>query len=172
MIKKLLIANRGEIACRIIHTCRKLNIRSVAVYSDADAESMHVLYADEAVHLGGSRVKESYLNMEAVLQAAKDTGADAIHPGYGLLSENPVFAERVVEEGIIFVGPEAEVIKQMGDKIQARTAMETAGVPVVPGITLDTLEESHVIKAGRAVGYPLMIKAAAGGRYRYAENRK
>lgn len=163
MIRKLLIANRGEIACRIIHTCRKMNITSVAVYSDADEKSMHVLYADEAVYIGGARIKESYLNIEAVLQAAKDSGVDAVHPGYGLLSENPEFAARVLEEGITFIGPEAAVIKQMGDKIEARKLMEKAGVPVLPGTALDSFEEPFLIKTGRSIGYPLMVKAAAGG---------
>jgi acetyl-CoA carboxylase, biotin carboxylase subunit len=163
MVKKLLIANRGEIACRIIRTCKRLNIISVAVYSEADASSMHVKLADETAAIGGSRVKESYLNMDNVLQAAKDTGADAIHPGYGLLSENAEFAARVKEEGILFIGPEEHIIEKMGDKIEARQLMVKAGVPVVPGIELPSTEETQVLSAARGIGYPLMVKAAAGG---------
>ncbi|PTL38971.1 acetyl-CoA carboxylase biotin carboxylase subunit [Alkalicoccus saliphilus] len=163
MIKKLLIANRGEIACRIIRTCRKMGITSTAVYSEADEKSMHVRMADEAVFIGGSRVKESYLNMDNVLQAAKDYGVDAIHPGYGLLSENAEFAAKVKEEGIIFIGPEENIIEKMGDKIEARQVMEKAGVPVVPGAVLATADETEAVKAGRSIGYPLMVKAAAGG---------
>ncbi|MFC4738287.1 acetyl/propionyl/methylcrotonyl-CoA carboxylase subunit alpha [Bacillus daqingensis] len=163
MINKLLIANRGEIACRIIRTCRSLDITSIAVYSEADSRAQHVLMADESVEIGGARVKESYLNMDAVLQAAKDFGADAIHPGYGLLSENAEFAERVAAEGMLFIGPAPESIAKMGDKIQARKLMEAASVPVVPGRVLDGESEKELVLAARSIGFPVMLKAAAGG---------
>ncbi|CAM3944288.1 acetyl-CoA carboxylase biotin carboxylase subunit [Alkalicoccus chagannorensis] len=159
----LLIANRGEIACRIIRTCRELGITSVAVYSDADEQSQHVKLADRACHIGGSRVHESYLNIEHILQAAKDSGAQAVHPGYGLLSENAAFAERVEAEGLLFIGPQPDVIAQMGDKIQARNVMKEAGVPVVPGRELASIEEADLNEAAAAVSFPLMLKAAAGG---------
>lgn len=163
LFKKLLIANRGEIAVRIINTCRQLGIQTVAVYSDADKDSLHATHADEAVHIGGSRVNESYLNMKNILQAAKDTGADAIHPGYGFLSENPAFALKVEENGITFIGPKPEVIQKMGNKIEARETMEQANVPVIPGITLNDTDEKTVLLAARNIGYPIMVKAAAGG---------
>ncbi len=163
MFSKLLIANRGEIAVRIIKTCKRLGITTVAVYSEADVSAMHVKLADEAYEVGGARVHESYLNLEKIIEIAKKTRAEAIHPGYGLLSENPILAERCEEEGIVFIGPAADVIAQMGSKIESRKTMIQAGVPVVPGIVapIPTAEEAKEI--AKSIGYPLMLKASAGG---------
>jgi len=163
MFSKLLIANRGEIAVRIIKTCKRLGISTVAVYSEADVSAMHVKLADEAYEVGGARVHESYLNLEKIIEIAKKTRAEAIHPGYGLLSENPILAERCEEEGIVFIGPAADVIAQMGSKIESRKTMIQAGVPVVPGIVapIPTAEEAKEI--AKSIGYPLMLKASAGG---------
>lgn len=162
-MKKVLIANRGEIARRIIRTCRAQGVATVAIYSDADRDMPFVREADEAVHIGPPPVPHSYLNVEAILAAAKSCQADAIHPGYGLLSENEAFARRVTEEGIVFIGPKPEVIGQMGDKLTARRIMQKAGVPVVPGgdNPLDTAEEAANMAA--LIGYPVMLKASAGG---------
>jgi len=135
MINKVLVANRGEIAVRVMRSCREMSIRSVAVFSDADRNSMHVRYADEAYNIGPAPSRESYLNIEAIIRAAKRSGADAIHPGYGFLSENAAFSNRCQEEGIIFIGPDPYAITTMGDKIIARQTMIAAGVPVVPGTT-------------------------------------
>lgn len=161
-IRKLLIANRGEIARRILRTCRQRGIQTVAVHSEADRDLPFVREADEAVCIGPPPVAQSYLNMDAILDAARDTGADAIHPGYGLLSENAEFAGRVEEAGLIFVGPSPEVIARMGDKVTARRHMEEAGIPVVPGSDgiRDLAEASR--EAAR-IGYPVMLKASAGG---------
>ncbi|WP_338450040.1 acetyl-CoA carboxylase biotin carboxylase subunit [Niallia oryzisoli] len=161
--KKVLIANRGEIARRIIRTCHRIGIKTVAVYSEADAESLHVSEATEAVCIGPSQAKKSYLNMEKVIQAAKETNADAIHPGYGFLSENPEFVRRCEEENIVFIGPSAETIRLMGSKLESRIQMQKAGVPVVPGTdqSIDSIEEA--IKIADDLGYPLMLKASAGG---------
>ncbi|WP_416826125.1 acetyl-CoA carboxylase biotin carboxylase subunit [Ectobacillus polymachus] len=163
MFSKILIANRGEIAVRIIKTCKRLGIKTVAVYSEADATAMHVKMADEAYSIGGSRVQDSYLKLDTILEIAKRTEAEAIHPGYGLLSEHPEFPTRCAEEGITFIGPSKDVMVKMGNKIQSRKAMIAAGVPVVPGITtrIPTVEDAKVIAA--EIGYPLMLKAAAGG---------
>ncbi|MDC0760301.1 acetyl-CoA carboxylase biotin carboxylase subunit [Brevibacillus sp. AG] len=162
-MRKVLIANRGEIARRIIRTCKARGVATVAVYSDADKDLPFVREADESVHIGPPPVPHSYLNVEAILAAAKSTGADAIHPGYGLLSENEAFARRVLEEGLLFIGPTPEVIGQMGDKLTARHIMETAGVPVVPGCeqAIDSPDEAAVI--AMSIGYPVMLKASAGG---------
>ncbi|EGK13056.1 acetyl-CoA carboxylase, biotin carboxylase [Desmospora sp. 8437] len=161
-IRKLLIANRGEIARRILRTCRQRGIQTVAVHSEADRDLPFVREADEAVCIGPPPVAQSYLNMDAILDAARDTGADAIHPGYGLLSENAEFAGRVEEAGLIFVGSSPEVIARMGDKVTARRHMEEAGIPVVPGSDgiRDLAEASR--EAAR-IGYPVMLKASAGG---------
>ncbi|MCM3568657.1 acetyl/propionyl/methylcrotonyl-CoA carboxylase subunit alpha [Neobacillus mesonae] len=161
--KKVLIANRGEIARRIIRTCDKLGIETVAVYSEADAESLHVSEAAEAVCIGPAQAKKSYLNIEKVIQAAKETNADAIHPGYGFLSENPEFVKRCEEENIVFIGPSAETIGLMGSKLESRIQMQKAGVPVVPGTdqSIDSIEEA--IKIAGELGFPLMLKASAGG---------
>ena len=163
MITKLLIANRGEIACRIMRTARRMGIATVAVYSDADAKAVHVKMADEAVHIGASPARESYLIAERILKAAKDTGADAIHPGYGFLSENADFARACAKAGIIFVGPSPEAIEAMGLKDRAKALMETAGVPVTPGYHGDNQDPAHLKEQADAIGYPVLIKAVAGG---------
>jgi len=163
MFAKILIANRGEIACRVIRTARRLGVATVAVYSDADANALHVRMADEAVHIGASPVGESYLRGDRIIAAAKQTGADAIHPGYGFLSENPGFVDQVVEAGLVFIGPSAASIRAMGLKDAAKALMEKAGVPVVPGYHGDG--QALVLLAGKAkeIGYPVLIKARAGG---------
>lgn len=162
MINKILIANRGEIALRVMRSCKEKGIRSVAVYSEADRTSMHVSYADEAVCIGPAPSNESYLCIDKIIEAAKSTGAQAIHPGYGFLSENAEFSRRCEAEGIIFIGPGAESIEAMGDKISARKAMIAAGVPVVPG-TAANLTEDELLKVSREIGLPIIIKASAGG---------
>ncbi|MCP3030818.1 acetyl-CoA carboxylase biotin carboxylase subunit [Halobacillus sp. A1] len=163
MFSKLLIANRGEIASRIIRTCQRLNIRTVAVYSEADQEAPFVKEADESYLIGKPRVNESYLKIDNIIKAAKETNAEAIHPGYGLLSEHAGFAKRVREEGLTFVGPTSELIAMMGDKIAARQAMEMAGVPVVPGTMEAVADVQEANKVAEEFGYPVMLKAAAGG---------
>lgn len=160
-IRKVLVANRGEIAVRVIRAVHEMGMRAVAVYSDVDRGSLHVRYADEAVHLPGEASAQTYLNQALLIVAAKSTGCDAVHPGYGFLSENAGFARAVEQAGLRFVGPSAEVIAAMGDKIRARETMRAAGVPLVPGrsgITRETLTA-----AAQEVGYPLMLKASAGG---------
>ena len=154
MIGKILIANRGEIAIRIMRSCREMNIRTVAVFSEADRTSKHVFYADEAYCIGGAASSESYLNIDRILETARQCGADAIHPGYGFLSENAEFARRCQEAGIIFIGPRPETIKTMGDKISARQKMIDAGVPVVPGTreNLESVEDAREVC--RKVGVP------------------
>jgi len=161
--KKIVIANRGEIARRIIKTCQKLNISTVAVYSDADKDALFVKEADEAIYLGGSLAKDSYLDIGKIINAAKQTKADAIHPGYGFLAENANFSRICEEEGIVFIGPSAKIIELMGDKIEARKQMENAKVPIVPGWNgkLDSIEQA-LVKA-EEIGYPIMLKASAGG---------
>ncbi|MFP4471757.1 MAG: acetyl/propionyl/methylcrotonyl-CoA carboxylase subunit alpha, partial [Bacteroidales bacterium] len=163
MIRKVLVANRGEIAIRVMRSCREMDIKSVAVYSEADRTSMHVRYADEAYFIGASHASESYLNIDKIIHAAKESGADAIHPGYGFLSENARFAQRCKDEGIIFIGPSAFSISSMGDKITARNRMIDAGVPVVPGTTEPIIDEKLAIKKIEEIGLPVMIKASAGG---------
>ena len=163
MITKLLIANRGEIACRVIRTARRLGVATVAVYSDADAHAPHVRLADEAVHIGPAPARESYLIADRIIQAAKDTGADAIHPGYGFLSENAAFARACAENGIIFVGPSPEAIEAMGLKDRAKALMEEAGVPVTPGYHGENQDPDHLKAEADAIGYPVLIKAVAGG---------
>lgn len=162
-IKKILIANRGEIAIRVMRTCRELDLESVAIYSEADRTSLHVRYAHEAYCVGKAPSSESYLNIEKIIEVAKQSGADAIHPGYGFLSENADFARRCSEEDIVFIGPSPEVIVQMGDKIQAREAMTSAGIPVVPGTDGEIETEKEALEAIQAIGLPVMIKASAGG---------
>lgn len=163
-MQKLLIANRGEIALRILRACRELGIKTVAVYSEADRSLKHVLLADESVCIGPAASKDSYLNMPAIISAAEVTGADAIHPGYGFLSENADFAERVEKSGFTFVGPQADTIRMMGDKVEAIRAMEAAGVPCVPGSggPLDD-DAARNIALAEKIGYPVIIKAAGGG---------
>jgi acetyl-CoA carboxylase biotin carboxylase subunit len=163
MIKKVLVANRGEIAIRVMRSCREMGIESVAVFSEADRSSLHVRYADEAYFIGPSPSSESYLNIEKVIKAAKLSGADAIHPGYGFLSENAAFSERCEKEGIIFIGPSAFSISSMGDKITSRKRMIAANVPVVPGTTEPIADEALAIKTIEEIGLPVMIKASAGG---------
>jgi 3-methylcrotonyl-CoA carboxylase alpha subunit len=163
MIKKILIANRGEIACRVIETAKKMGIRSVAVFSDADAASKHVQLADEAVHIGPAAVAESYLKGDVIIAAALKTGAQAIHPGYGFLSENPDFVEAVEAAGLTFVGPSASAIRAMGLKDAAKALMEKAGVPVVPGYHGDRQDVDYLAEEAGKIGYPVLIKARAGG---------
>ena len=162
-MNKILIANRGEIALRIMKTCKRLGIRTVAVHSEADEHMPFVKYADEAYKIGPGPVLQSYLKADDIIDVALKTGADAIHPGYGLLSENAAFARKVRDAGLTFIGPDAETIELMGDKIASRTKMKNAGVPVVPGTDegVATLEEA--IEAVEQIGYPVMLKASAGG---------
>jgi acetyl-CoA carboxylase, biotin carboxylase subunit len=163
MIESLLVANRGEIARRIIRTARRLGVRTIAVHSDVDADLPFVREADEAVCVGPADPALSYRNAEAILAAAKSTGAQAVHPGYGFLSENADFARAVVQNGLIWVGPGADAITAMGDKIQARNLMEAAGVPVAPGTREPVADVDSALAAAAIVGYPVMVKAAAGG---------
>ena len=164
MIEKVLIANRGEIALRVLRACKELGISTVAVYSQADANLMHVRLADEAVCIGPASAAESYLNIPAIITAAEITDAQAIHPGYGFLAENADFAERVTDSGFIFVGPEAETIRLMGNKVSAIEAMQAAGVPCVPGSDGPLSDDNNeILKLARSIGYPVIIKAASGG---------
>ena len=164
MFEKVLIANRGEIALRILRACREMGIETVAVHSKADAELKHVLLADESVCIGPAPSSESYLNMPAIIAAAEVTNADAIHPGYGFLSENADFAERVEQSGFTFIGPRAETIRMMGDKVEAIKAMKAAGIPCVPGSDGPLTTDADEIRAtAERIGYPVIIKAAGGG---------
>ena len=163
MIKKVLVANRGEIAVRIMRSCREMGVKSVAVFSDADRTSMHVRYADEAYFIGPAPSAESYLVIDKIIEVAKKSNTDAIHPGYGFLSENAEFSDRCRKEGIIFIGPSAYAIKTMGDKITARKTMLAAGVPVVPGTTEPLTDTKSAIKTIEDIGLPVMVKASAGG---------
>lgn len=162
MFTKILIANRGEIAIRIIRACKEMGISTVAVYSQADKESLHVALADQAVCIGGARAEESYLDAKRIVSAAIATGAQAIHPGYGFLAENAGFAGMCKQYGLVFIGPPGEVISQMGDKDAARRLMQANGVPVTPGT--DILQDAgEACEAAKAIGYPVLIKASAGG---------
>ena len=163
MFEKILIANRGEIALRVLRACKELGIPTVAVHSTADADAMHVRLADESVCIGPPPARESYLNVPALLAACEITGADAVHPGYGFLSENARFAQIVEAHGITFIGPKAEHIAMMGDKIAAKAAVKAAGIPVVPGSDGAITDEDEAIAAADVIGYPVLIKAAAGG---------
>jgi 3-methylcrotonyl-CoA carboxylase alpha subunit len=163
MFSKILIANRGEIAVRIIKTCREMGVLSVAVYSDADADALHVRLADEAYPLGPAPALQSYLNIPAILGAASKSGADAVHPGYGFLAENPAFASAVVQEGFVWIGPPAEVITLMGDKVRAKAVAAEAGVPTVPGYSGEDDGPDRIAEESDRIGYPVMLKAAAGG---------
>lgn len=163
MFKKILIANRGEIACLVIRTARELGIATVAIYSDADAQALHVEMADEAVRVGPAISAQSYLNVEAIIKAAKETGAEAIHPGYGFLSENAGFVDAVEAAGLVFIGPSAKAIRAMGLKDAAKALMEKAGVPVVPGYHGDNQDGSFLKSEADRIGYPVLIKARAGG---------
>ena len=162
MFSKILIANRCEIAIRIMRACKELGIRTVAVYSEADKNALHVLFADESVLLGAPAPKESYLNIEKIIDAAQQTGVQAIHPGYGFLSENANFAEAVTRVGLVFIGPPMDAIRAMGDKAEAKRRMQQAGLRVVPGYEGLT-NEKEFKKAAGDIGYPVLIKAAAGG---------
>ncbi|OJW50132.1 MAG: hypothetical protein BGO67_02045 [Alphaproteobacteria bacterium 41-28] len=163
MFKKVLIANRGEIACRIIRTLRRMKIRAIAVYSEADEDALHVKMADEAYLLGPPPVQTSYLNIQAILKAAKESGAEAIHPGYGFLSENAAFAEAVQREGLIFIGPSPKAIAAMGDKLEAKRLAHLAGVSCVPGTDELIKDLQHARKMAEDFGYPILVKAVAGG---------
>ena len=163
MFKKILIANRGEIAVRVIRACRELGIGAVAIFSDADRASLHVSRADEAYHIGPSAASESYLNISKIIAVAKRSGAEAIHPGYGFLSENPKFAQACADAGMKFIGPSAASMEMMGSKTRARAAMEKAGVPFVPGVSHGLASFSEADEVASRIGYPVMLKAAAGG---------
>ena len=162
-MKKVLIANRGEIARRVIRTLKKMNIASVAIYSDSDRNAPHVLEADEAVYVGESPSSESYLKQDVILQYCKELGVDGIHPGYGFLSENAGFARKVKEAGMIFIGPSPEAMEVMGDKLSAKQAVKDFGVPLVPGVDHAITDVNEAIKVAEEVGYPILIKASAGG---------
>src|SRR6188472_207435 len=163
MFSKILIANRGEIACRVIRTAKRMGIKTVAVYSDADARSPHVRMADESVRLGPAPAAESYLKAELIIDACKVTGAEAVHPGYGFLSERTSFAEALAKEGIAFIGPPPNAIAAMGDKIESKKLAQKAGVNVVPGYLGDIATTDDAVKIAKDIGYPVMMKASAGG---------
>src|SRR5580704_16044092 len=163
MFKRILIANRGEIACRIIKTARKMGIATVAVYSDADRDALHVKMADEAVHVGAAPAAESYLRIDRIVEAARERGAEAVHPGYGFLSEREAFAAALAKAGIVFIGPNAKAIAAMGDKIESKKLAKKAGVSTVPGFMGEIRDEAHAREIAREIGYPVMIKASAGG---------
>jgi acetyl-CoA carboxylase biotin carboxylase subunit/3-methylcrotonyl-CoA carboxylase alpha subunit len=165
VLSKILIANRGEIACRVLRTCKRLGIKTVAIYSDADEKAPHVTQADEAVRVGPPPVKDSYLNMDAVIAAAKQTGAEGIHPGYGLLSENATFATRVAEAGITFIGPPPSVLDAFGDKIKARQVARAVGIQPPPGTDgpIATDDADAIAREAERIGFPLLVKAAGGG---------
>lgn len=163
MFNKVLIANRGEIARRVIRTCKRLNIHTVAIYSEADAESLHVKDADEAFCVGKPPVAQSYLNIDRILEIALESGAEAVHPGYGLLSENANFAKRCAEAGLVFIGPSADVIASMGSKLEARKTMKAAGVPIVEGVEAPVKDVEEATSIAERLGYPIMLKASAGG---------
>ncbi|MEA3046805.1 MAG: propionyl-CoA carboxylase alpha chain, partial [Sphingomonadales bacterium] len=163
MFTKILIANRGEIACRVIRTARRMGIATVAVYSDADARTPHVRMADEAVRLGPPPASESYLNAELIIDACTATGAEAIHPGYGFLSERESFATALAKAGIAFIGPPPKAIAAMGDKIESKKLAQKAGVSVVPGFIGEINDTGHAVEIAGGIGYPVMMKASAGG---------
>ena len=163
LFNKILIANRGEIACRVIRTAQRMGIATVAVYSEADAEALHVRMANEAVPIGSAPSAESYLKIERIVEACRATGAEAVHPGYGFLSENPAFARALAEAGVTFIGPGPKAIAAMGDKIQSKKLARAAGVSSVPG-HLDVIPNAEsAVRVARDIGYPVMIKASAGG---------
>ncbi|MFV0281692.1 MAG: biotin carboxylase N-terminal domain-containing protein, partial [Rhodoblastus sp.] len=163
MFKKILIANRGEIACRVIKTARKMGIKTVAVYSDADVDALHVAMADEAVHIGPPAAAESYLLIDKIIDACKKTGAEAVHPGYGFLSERAAFAKALADNGLVFIGPNQRAIEAMGDKIESKKFAAQAKVSTVPGF-LGVIEDTkHAAKIADEIGYPVMMKASAGG---------
>src|SRR3954467_332529 len=163
IFSKILIANRGEIACRVIRTARRMGTATVAVYSEADAGALHVAMADEAWLIGPPAPRQSYLNIEAVVSASRDSGAEAVHPGYGFLSENAEFAEACAAAGIVFIGPSPQAIRAMGSKAAAKALMEAHGVPVVPGYHGADQDESLLLAEAERIGFPVIIKASAGG---------
>ena len=163
LFKKILIANRGEIAVRIIRACKELGIRTVAVYSDADKDSLHTKMADESICIGPASSAQSYNNIPSILTSAEITDSEAIHPGYGFLSENPHFAEACLTSGITFIGPSPESIRMGGDKARARQVMKRRGVPVVPGSEGAVVSEEAAMKTAKRIGFPVIIKASAGG---------
>ena len=163
LFNKILIANRGEIALRVHRACKELGIQTVAVHSEADADSLCVKLADESVCIGPARASDSYLNISAIMAAAEITDANAIHPGYGFLSENPEFAEIVRASGLTFIGPTPQVVRLLGDKVQAREAMKNAGVPIIPGSAGEVRNEEMALRIAREIGFPIILKAAAGG---------
>ena len=167
MIRRVLVANRGEIACRILRACREASLSSVAIYAENDRTGMFRELADESVLLEGDTITETYLNGAAIIQIAKDTGADAIHPGFGFLSERAGFAQAVMDAGLIWIGPSPQAIEQMGDKMSARQIMKQAGVPVIPGVEIEEEDEERALadirQAAIETGYPLLLKATAGG---------
>ena len=163
MFHKILIANRGEIACRVAATARRLGVRTVAVYSDADASAAHVAACDEAVHIGAASPRESYLRIDRIVEAAKQSGAQAVHPGYGFLSENEDFARACADAGLVFIGPPASAIAAMGSKSAAKSLMEKARVPLVPGYHGKDNDSALLAREAARIGYPVLIKASAGG---------
>lgn len=162
-MKKILVANRGEIAIRIMRSAREMGIKTVAVYSEADRDALHVRYADEAVYIGPAPSSQSYLNMEAILDAARQTGADAIHPGYGFLSENAAFSDNVLAASLIFIGPEGDSMRMMGSKLEAKATAKKHGIPLVPGIDSAVKDIEEAKKVAEKIGFPVLIKASAGG---------
>ena len=175
LFKKILVANRGEIAIRVIRACKELGIKTVAVFSDIDRGALHVQYADEAICIGPANATLSYLNIPSILSAADVTDSEAIHPGYGFLSENPVFAEQCEAAGIVFIGPTAEMQRRLGNKVAGRKVAIAAGVPVVPGTEEPIGHEEEALVFARQHGYPIIVKASAGGGgrgMRVATNRK
>ena len=163
MFDKILVANRGEIACRVLTTARKMGIATVAVYSDADRDALHVQMADEAVHIGASPSTESYLVQERIIEACRSTGAQAVHPGYGFLSENAAFCEALADAGIVFIGPNTRAIEAMGDKITSKKLAAEAGVNTIPGFEGVLRDADHAVEVANQIGYPVMLKASAGG---------
>src|SRR6185312_9450 len=163
MFRKILIANRGEIACRVMRTAKRMGIKTVAVYSEADADALHVRQADEAVLIGPAPSAQSYLQVDRIVEACKKTGAEAVHPGYGFLSENQTFAKALKAAGIVFIGPEPHAIHAMGDKIESKKLAQAAGVSTVPGHLAAIPNGDEAAKIAKGIGYPVMIKASAGG---------
>ncbi len=162
-MKKILIANRGEIACRIIDSCKKLNFHSIAVYSDVDKNSKHVRKADESIHIGGSKAQDSYLSVDKIIEAAKKVKADAIHPGYGFLAENDKFAKKIIDTGIVWIGPKPNTIVSMGNKDIARDLALKSNLPICPGLNNKDLEKEDLEKKCNDIGFPILVKASAGG---------
>ena len=163
MFSKILIANRGEIACRVIKSARKMGISTVAIYSDADKQALHVQMADEAVHIGPPPANQSYIVIDKVMEAIRASGAQAVHPGYGFLSENSKFAEALAAEGVAFIGPPVGAIEKMGDKITSKKIAQEAGVSTVPGYMGLIEDADEAVKISNEIGYPVMLKASAGG---------